>query len=161
MFLDLEVANCSRACSISGRTLAAGEAYFSTLHVENGVIIRNDFSAAEWRGPAEGVIAWWKARVPESDSSKPKLAPQDVLLNLFTELAERPHEAEFRYVLGLLLLRRRILKFDETRRDGAGEVMILDCPRRSEQYELRVATPDPERTEQLQQRMVELLYGSE
>jgi hypothetical protein len=161
MLLDLEVTHCSRTCAASGRTLAAGEAYFSTLHIENGATVRKDFSAAEWRGPADGLIAWWKARIPESDSSKPKLAPQDVLLNLFTELAERPHEAEFRYVLGLLLVRRRILKFDETRRDATGEVMLLDCPRRNEQYELRVATPDTERTGQLQQRMVELLYGSE
>ena len=160
MLLDIEVTHCSRTCAVSGRTLAPREAYFSTLHIDNGVTVRRDYAADQWRGPADGVIAWWKARVPESES-KPKLAPQDVLLNLFTELAERPHEAEFRYVLGLLLVRRRILKFDETRHDAAGEVMLLDCPRRNEQYELLVAAPDPERTEQLQQRMVELLYGSE
>jgi hypothetical protein len=64
-------------------------------------------------------------------------------------------------VLGLLLVRRRIVKLDETRRDEQGEVMVLECPRRNEQYELRVAMPDPERTEQLQQRMIELLYGGE
>ena len=99
--------------------------------------------------------------MPLGESSKSKLAPQDVLLNLFVELADRPDEAEFRYVLGLLLIRRRILKLEETRRSAQGEVLILDCPRREEQYELRATTPDPTQTEQLQQRMIELLYGGE
>jgi hypothetical protein len=37
--------------------------------------------------------------------------------------------------------------------------MVLDCPRRNEQYELPVAMPEPSRTEQLQQRMIQLLYA--
>jgi hypothetical protein len=161
MLLDFDITHCSRQCAASGRTFASGEAYFSTLHIEGGAAVRRDYSATEWRGPVDGAIAWWKSRVADNDSSKPKLAPQDVLLNLFTELADRPDEAEFRYVLGLLLLRRRLVKLDETRHDAAGEVLVLECPRRNEQYELRVATPEPGRTEQLQRRMVELLYGGE
>ncbi len=161
MLLDFEITHSTRQCAASGRTLAPGEPYFSTLHMENGAPVRKDFSAAEWRGAPEGAIAWWKSRVGVTDSSKPKLAPQDVLLNLFTELADRPNDLEFRYVLGLLLVRRRIVKLNETRRDELGELLVLDCPRRNEQYELRVATPDPARTEQLQQRMIELLYGGE
>jgi len=159
MLLDFEVTHCSRQCAATGRTFVPGETYFSTLHIERGTPLRRDFAADQWRGPTDGAIAWWKSRTPDNDSSKPKLAPQDVLLNLFTELEDRPDEAEFRYVLALLLLRRRIVKLDETRRDAYGETLVLDCPRRNEQYELRVATPDPERTELLQQRMIELLYG--
>ena len=161
MLLDFEVTHCSRHCAASGRTFAPGEAYFSSLHVEGGATVRKDYSAAEWRGPAEGAIAWWKSRMADHDSSKPKLAPQDVLLNLFAELADRPHEAEFRYVLGLLLMRRRILKLEDSRRESDNEVLVLECPRRNEQFELRVATPDPSRMEALQERIVELLYGGE
>jgi hypothetical protein len=54
-----------------------------------------------------------------------------------------------------------MMKLEETRRDGDGEVLLLECPRRNEQYELRVATPDAARTHELQQRLVELLYGGE
>jgi hypothetical protein len=161
MFVDFEVTHCSRQCAASGRTLAPGETYFSTLHIEAGRSVRRDCSAEEWRGAPEGAIAWWKAVVPRGDGSKPKLAPQDVLPNLFAELAEQPDEADFRYVLGLLLMRRKILKLDETRRDSLGEILVLECPRRGEQYELRATTPDPLQTEQLQQRMIELLYGGE
>lgn len=159
--LDFEVTHCTRQCAASGRTLVPGETYFSTLHIDNGSPVRRDIASDEWRGPVEGLIAWWKSRVPLGDGAKLKLAPQEVLLNLFVELADRPEEAEFRYVLGLLLMRRRLLKLEETRRDAQGEVLVLDCPRREEQYELRATTPDPTQTEQLQQRMIELLYGGE
>jgi hypothetical protein len=158
--IEFEVTHCSRQCAASGRTFAPGETYFSTLHIEASSPVRRDFSADEWRGPTEGTIAWWKARVPAGDA-KAKLAPHDVLLNLFAELGDRPEEAEFRYVLGLLLIRRRILKLEETKRDDVGEILVLECPRRDEQYELRAKTPDATQTEQLQQRMIELLYGGE
>jgi hypothetical protein len=157
MLLELEISHCTRMCAVSGRTFVPGETYFSTLHSTDGEVVRRDYSAAEWRGPDDNAVAWWKSRVDQD--ARPKLAPQDVLLNLFAEMANRPEDAEFRYVLGLLLVRRRLLKLEETRRVGAVELLILDCPRRHEQYELTVATPDGERAEQIQQRMVELLYG--
>jgi hypothetical protein len=161
MIVDFEVTHCSRQCAVSGRTFAPGETYFSTLRLEQGKAVRCDVSAEEWRGAAADAIAWWKSTVPHGDAGKPKLAPHDVLLNLFVELEDRPDEADFRYVLGLLLIRRRILKLEESRRDDEGEVMILHCPRRGQQFELRATTPDPMQTEQLQQRMIELLYGGE
>ena len=64
-----------------------------------------------------------------------------MLLNLFAALADEPGDAEFRYVLGLLLLRRRLVKLEASRRDAEGDVLVLDCPRREEQFELRVAAP--------------------
>jgi hypothetical protein len=78
-------------------------------------------------------------------------------LNLFAALADEPAEAEFRHVLGLLLLRRRLVKLDETRRDGSRVGARL--PRREEQFELRVAAPDAVRTVELERRLVELVYG--
>jgi hypothetical protein len=161
MLLDFEVAHCSRRSSVSGRALAAGETYFSTLHLDGGTPVRRDFAADEWQGAGDDAIAWWRSCVPEGDAAKPKLAPSDVLLNLFVELAAQPTEAEFRYVLGLLLLRRKLVRLEETRRGAEGDVMVLDCPQREEHFELPVAAPTPERAVELERRMIELLYGGD
>ena len=114
MLLEFDISHCTRVCAATGRTFAPGETYFSTLHADRGATVRKDYCADQWRGPDDNAIAWWKSRVDRD--ARPKLAPQDVLLNLFADLANRPDEAEFRYVLGLLLVRRRLLKLDETRR---------------------------------------------
>jgi len=159
MLLDFEVAHCSRRCSASGRTLAPGEHYFSTLHMEHGNPVRRDFAAEAWRGPDAAAFAWWQSRVPEQPDARVRLAPNVVLLNLFAELGDSSDEADFRYVLGLLLLRRKLVKLEETRRDAEGETLVLDCPRREERYELRAAMPTAERAAELQQRLAVLLYG--
>ncbi len=160
MLFDLEVAPCSRTCSRSGKPLEPGAAYFATLHMESGQPVRRDFAADAWQGPPADSFAWWRSRIP-GDGAKPRLAPQDVLLALFAELATQPDEREFRYVLGLLLIRRRILKVAGSRRDAEGEVLTLDCPRREEQFDLRVAAPIAANVTQLELRLAELLYSGE
>jgi hypothetical protein len=158
MLLDFEIANCTRRCAIGGRALAPGESYYSTLHMERGVAVRRDYAAEAWTGPPADALAWWQSHVDDG-AARPQLAPNDVLLNLFAALAEEPAEAEFRYVLGLLLLRRRLLRIASARHEAGGEALILDCPRREEQFELRVATPSPERSAELEQRLGELVFG--
>ena len=64
-------------------------------------------------------------------------------------------------MLGLLLLRRRLLKLDESERTATDAVLLVDCPRRQERYELRVAPPPAERVAQIEQRLYELLNGSQ
>ena len=61
MLLDFEVAHCSRRCAASGRALAAGEHYFSTLHMEQGAPVRRDFAADDLRSD---VPNWEHPRVP-------------------------------------------------------------------------------------------------
>jgi hypothetical protein len=159
MLLDFEIARCTRRCAASGQAIGAGERYYSTLHMEHHAPVRRDYSAAAWQGPPADCVAWWQSRVADGDAPRARLAPQDVLVNLFSALAEEPAEVEFRYVLGLLLLRRRIVKLEATRHDQCGEVLVLDCPRREEQFEMLVAPPSTERTVELEKRLGDLLYG--
>jgi hypothetical protein len=159
MLLDFDIASASRQCAVSGRTFAPGETYFSLLQFNEGAAERRDVSSEAWQGPPEGAFAWWKSQAPHADAARPKLAPQDVLLNLFAELAEKPQELEFRYVLALLLIRRKLLKLEDARRDDGHEMMLLDCPKLGQQFELPVPVLAPDRIEQLQSRMIDLLYG--
>ena len=126
---------------------------------EESETVRRDYGAEAWQGALEGSLGWWRSRVPVKDE-KPKLAPTDVMLNLFTALADKPSDAQFRYLLGLLLIRRRVLRREEANCDDAGnEVLTLFAPRRDQRYEMIVDEPDPQQAEQIQQRMIDLLYG--
>jgi hypothetical protein len=157
MLLDVEISNCTRRCAASGRPLAPGEEYFSTLFMEKGAPVRRDFAADAWAGPPDGIVAWWKSRV--EGGGKVRLAPHEVLLNLFTALADQPSEAEFRYVLGLLLVRRKVLRFVDVNTRAPDDRLLLECPQHGEQFELLVAVPDLSRTAELDARMALLLYG--
>jgi hypothetical protein len=160
MFLELEIKNCSRTCAATSRTLNPGEVYFSVLKAATHDFVRHDYCVEAWAGPPEECVGWWRSRVPTKDDHQPRLAPTDVMLNLFEALADRPAEIEFRYLLGLLLLRRRVLRREDSNRDDQlREVLQLHCQSRNKDYELIVAEPAAERAVQLQQQMLNLLYG--
>jgi hypothetical protein len=160
MLLEFDVRSCSRRCVSTDRELGPGDVYFSVLEAEGAELVRRDYCVEAWEGGPEDCVGWWRSRVPTEEGSKPKLAPTDVMLNLFVALDSRPEDEPFRYLLGLLLLRRRALRRDDSKLTDEGrEVLTLFCSRRDEQFELLVADPDAAQTQQLQQRMIDLLYG--
>lgn len=162
MLLDFDVKTCSRECSVTGRAIGPGERYYSVLMLSGAETVRRDFCADAWREPAGDAIGWWQSTAPESAAAKPKLAPNEVLLNLLSELAANPRESQFRYLVALLLLRRRVLRLESTElNDDDVEIMTVFCPRRDETSEVEVAAPAPDEAAQLQDRVAQLLYGEE
>lgn len=165
MLLDFEVQRCTRRCAATDRPLEPGETCYSVLESQGAEIVRKDFCAEAWGGPPEKVIGWWKSRIPEPTAKKVKLAPNDVLLDLFDQLAEQPDRGDMRYVLALLLLRRRVLRVEtpaELTHPSAGsdvETIAVYCPRREATYELPAMTPSEARIDEIQQQLSELLIA--
>ena len=164
MLNDFDVKSCTRTCATSGVELQPGQVCYSVIKSDGVETVREDYSAEHWQAPTsengeESVLGWWRFEVPDKDDGKVKLAPNEVLLNLFVELAEQPEQVTFRYVLGLLLIRRRVLRLQETLEHADGETMVLACNRRGEEYRLPAATPSAEEAEQMQERINQLLYA--
>jgi len=158
--MEYEIQRCTRHCATTGRELAAGEAFYSTLAARGAELVRQDYSAEAWSGPPEGVVGWWKSQMPDPRARRAQLAPNDVILELFEQLAEQPEKEEMRYVLALLLVRRRVMRQEETERDEAGrEVMVAYCPRREATYHVVAAPPPPERAEEIQRDLATLLFA--
>ena len=114
MLLDFEVQRCTRRCAATDRALEPGDDCYSVLEVQGADVIRKDFCREAWSGVPENAFGWWKSRVPEPTAKKIKLAPNDVLLELFDQLADNRSKQDLRYVLALLLVRRRVLRVDVT-----------------------------------------------
>jgi hypothetical protein len=170
MLLDFEVQRCTRRCAATDRELAPGEECYSVLEVEGADIVRKDFCRAAWSGVPENAFGWWKSRVPEPTAKKIKLAPNDVLLELFDQLATQDGLQDLRYVLALLLVRRRVLRVDvandqshaggcDDRLNDGAETMTLYCPKRDATYDVEVAMPGSDRIDEIQQQLSDLLIA--
>jgi hypothetical protein len=158
--IDYEVQRCTRHCAVTGRELHAGETFYSTLTAEGSRVVRHDYSAEAWQGPPEGVVGWWKAHMPERNAKKLNWAPNDVMLELLEGLEPREDKAELRYVLALLLIRRRVVRLEETQHDELGrEISVLYCPRREATYRVVTAMPNEERTAEIQEELARLLFA--
>jgi hypothetical protein len=170
MLLDFEVQRSTRRCAATDRALAPGEICYSVLEVEGADVVRKDYCQDAWTAPPESALGWWKTRIPEPTAKKVKLAPNEVLLELFDEMADRHEQQELRYVLTLLLIRRRVLRIDlpagalivQTNRGEsrpAAETMRVYCPKRDATYDVPIAMPGDAQIEEIQQRLSELLAG--
>jgi len=162
--MDYEVQRCTRHCAKTGRELAPGETIFTTLVADGGRVLRLDYGAESWSGPPEGVLGWWKSKLPARDAKKLHWAPNDVMLELLSELEDRPEKSDFRYVLSLLLVRRRVLRVEEGEAEGKAEpggreVSLLYCPRNEKTYRVVTEDPSPERVREIQEELASLLIA--
>lgn len=157
---DFEYQRCTRQCAATGRDLTPGESIYSILLKEGGDIVRLDYAEDQWEGAPEGVVGFWKSRMPEANSAKAHWAPNDVMLHYFEHLSEDHDKQDVRYVLGLLMIRRRILRHEETETDESGnEVMVLHCPRNENEYRMPVLQPEESRIAQIQEELFKFLQS--
>ncbi len=134
--------------------------FFSTLVAEGSEVVRYDYSADAWDGAPENTLGWWKSQVPDPKSRKLHWAPNDVMLHYFTQIDQQPEKEDVRDILALLMIRRRILRLEETERDEQGrEIMILYCPRDENEYSVTAAMPSEERAKEIQEELANLLFA--
>ena len=125
--MDFNVRPIGKSCAQSGKLFQPGETCWSVLLEQDGKLVRQDLSADVWQGPPEGAIGHWKCIIPEgSESSRLKL-DADSLFDYFLQLNDSPNsiQQQYRYVLGLLLLRKRRLILEEVHYDEDRPVMRL------------------------------------
>jgi len=159
--LDYEIQRCSRRCSATDRELRDGETCYSVLLAEGGQVVRRDFSAEAWPAPPENALGWWKSTVVDPNAGRPHWAPNDVMLSYFERLSEDPTAEDARYVLALLLVRRRVLRVEGREQDLAGkDTLVLYCGRNESQYRVTELLPAPERAAAIQQQLADLLQTS-
>jgi hypothetical protein len=127
MVMEFEIAAPARICSVTGRELQSGDAVVSVLMESEGKFVRSDYAAEAWSEPPTGAIAWWPGRIPTSTKPKKPSYNEDVLLDLFRHLSESvdPSRVNFRYVVALLLMRRKRLKFEDLRKVNGQDVLIV------------------------------------
>ena len=135
-------------CAASGRSLETGETCIAVLArplpPEKGadvepskgnapVVERLDFTLDNWDsawtdpGFKSRVLCWWRMVIPESGAPRKTFVDDSVLLDLFERLEEEEDEQRraFRFVLGLILLRRRKLRMVGRESEEAVPVMTL------------------------------------
>ncbi len=124
---NYDVQRPSGVCHATGHTLEPGDACYSCLvdipaeQREAGDQLgmkRLDVSDKAWgdgyRPPH--LFSFWKTQIPEANEKKKLFVDDAVLLNLLRRLedATEPQRLAFRYVVALILMRKKLLRYDRT-----------------------------------------------
>jgi hypothetical protein len=135
---DYQIQPSTRRCALTGRELRPGEKVFTALLEDGGKFLRQDYSSEAWQGPPPGAFSFWCGRVPARDEARKPRIDDELLLDCFQRLEGQadPNRVSFRYVVALLLMRRKRLKFDEARKDGERELLYLRCARTGAKHEV-------------------------
>lgn len=89
---------------------------------------RLDVATEAWEAfDKSGLLASWLARMPEPHEKRPLFVDDTVLVDLFERLGEATEQAKinFRFVLGLILMRKRLLMYEGTRSEGDRQFWIV------------------------------------
>lgn len=137
---DWEIRKRSEACTITKRPFAQGESFYTALYRDGDGFRREDVCEVAWDGlPAEPrPFSFWRSKfeMPPPPAPEP-LAKQDaegLLRRLIEENAESTKNA--RYILALMLERKRILKPMDSEDSGVlvyeraetGETFLIPNP---------------------------------
>lgn len=143
--INYQIQGPARMCAASGRELRPGERVFSVLRDENGQFVRTDYAADAWPGPPAGAVAWWAGRVPEADRPSKPTINDDLLVDCFEHLSGTtdPARLRFRYVVALLLMRRKRFKFEDARKRGERDSLVVHDVRTGRRHEV----DDPQMTD--------------
>lgn len=132
--VEYQVGRSSGVCSATGRPLQPGTPCIAALcerEADEG-FDRLDFSTDAWeRGERPPrLYSFWRTVVPQPDAKPRMLVDDSVLMDLFERLGsdDRPQRVAFRFVLCLILMRKKQLKF-LSKKDADGVERWLVQPR--------------------------------
>jgi hypothetical protein len=136
--IDYQIQPNTRRCTATGRELLPGEKFYTVLLDEGDKFVRQDYSREAWQGPPQGAFSFWSGKVPTTEQSKRPRIDDDLLVDCFGRLEGQtePGRVNFRYVVALLLMRRKRFKFEEARTESGQEVLRLRCTRTGNSHEV-------------------------
>lgn len=159
---DYEISRASGKCAATGRAFNENEPYYAALFESPTGFERKDFCLEAWSGPPEGCFCYWKGHAPAREKKPTTIAVDNsVLMNLFCRLEDdsSPMRQKFRFVLALLLMRKRLLRFEQAIRNDAQEYWQVRLVQ--EQSIQQVLNPhlSEEEIEQLSSQLTAILSG--
>ncbi len=146
-------------CCGTGRKIEYGEEYFGALVEIDEGLQRRDFCADYWESEKPNVFCYWRSKLPHPDQKKQIFVDDEMLMAFFERLENETgqEKVNFRFVLALILMRKRRLKYDATRVENAKEIWRLRIVGGKEIVEVTNPHLDEEQVEQLSSQIGQIL----
>jgi hypothetical protein len=148
-------------CHLTGRAIEPGTKFMAALRETPAGFERLDVSLEAWQNfDRRDVLAFWQTVMPSPQQAKKKLFVDDqVLCELFERLASvaEPAKLNFRFVLGLILMRKRMIVYESTRVEEGREIWKVRFRGREEMLDLLNPKLDEQQVTEVSQQLSEIL----
>ena len=141
---DWEIKGRADRCAVTGHPFGEGEIFYTLLFKDKHGFHREDWCEAAWAARTDKTrpFSFWKSKFEPPAPPEPEPLGRESAENLLRRSIEEnaPEQANTRYILGLMLERKRILKQVETRDDETGRTLIYTHTKTGEVFVI----PDPQ-----------------
>jgi hypothetical protein len=143
MQADWEIKSRAHQCSRTGREFAEGEFFYTILVRDGEGFRREDMSEEAWNERNDNIqpFSFWRSKYEPPAPPPPEPLPRDDAEGLLRRLIQEndPAYANVRYILALMLERKRVLRPLESSDDdmlvyehlATGETLVLANPKLS------------------------------
>jgi len=165
MAKEYNISKTEAQCRQCEAQIDPGEELTARVREQDGEFVREDFCLACWEAGrvAEGqdVYATWRVRVPMPDEKKKKLLVDDaVLINFFQRLEgeNEPVKVGFRYVLALVLMRKKLLVYDRREvLDSGAEIWKMHFRKTGDEHEVVDPKLDEDKIAEVSQSLGDII----
>jgi len=160
--MEYQIGGPEKHCLTCGKEIAQGETFHSAIYEGEESFTRRDYCAACWADPPEACYSFWRTRVAPQKENERKKIDAEVVLGFFDQLEAKESDLDlnFRYVLALLLMRKRVLKFDDVERNDGGEFLVLRRPGEQKRHHVLVRSLADEEIRGLTEEVGRLLAAN-
>jgi hypothetical protein len=148
-------------CHVTGNMIDPGAKMMAALRETTTGFERLDISLDAWPDfDRKDVLAFWQTVMPTPQQTKKKLFVDDqVLCELFERLATttEPAKLNFRFVLGLILMRKRMIVYESTRVEEGKEIWKVRFKGREDELDLINPKLDEQQVMEVSQQLGEIL----
>jgi hypothetical protein len=124
---DWEINKAIGRCFGTDKQIQPEEEYFAALVETQQGLERRDYCCEYWSSNKPDVYCYWKSKLPNPDKKKQIFIDDDMLMAFFERLAAETDQEKinFRFVLTLILMRKRKLKYDSSKDIDGREIWKL------------------------------------
>ncbi|MFQ5806869.1 MAG: hypothetical protein ACE5I3_10505 [Phycisphaerae bacterium] len=161
MVNDWQMPRPGEACAACRRDFEPGETIQAYLYEFPEGYGRRDY-CANCRPPDEPfAIGSWRTRRPQAVARKAASFDREAIYRFFEQLedADTPEKRRLRFVLALLLWRKKVLKLDRSETTDKGEVWRFVIPASGETHTVERPDLEEEQLERLGAQLEGLLTG--
>ena len=126
MAKEYSFSKTSGQCAVCKSSMACEQEFMATIREQDEDIVREDYCLPCWqaqpRDNQPDIMGVWQGRVPKPDEKKKLFIDNELLMNLFQRLegSDEPAKVNFRFVLALILMRKKLLVYDRAEKKPEG-----------------------------------------
>ncbi|MCE5341108.1 MAG: hypothetical protein LLF92_08280 [Planctomycetaceae bacterium] len=156
---DWEIHKPLGTCTGTGKVIEPDEEYIATLFETPEGMQRKDYCIEYWNANKPQVYCYWKSVMPKPDQKKKLFIDDNMLMAFFERMATETdiEKLNFRFVLTLILMRKRLLKYDSTKNEDGKEIWFLKVTGKDQIEQVLNPQLAEDKIEQLSEQLGQIL----